>query len=134
MGMVEYVRAGSKARIMSGDTPAWITNSKRASYIKAVCLSAPPWVDKRVLRAIWETEMNGILHVLDHIIPVIHPRVCGLTVPWNLQIISWRVNATKGNKWVPEQRDLFLELELHPIAFPPPPNERITCCNSESSK
>lgn len=50
---------------------------------------------------------SGRLHVLDHIIPVTHPLVCGPTVPWNLRIVPWRVNASKGNRWNPNQLELF---------------------------
>lgn len=115
MGMIHYIRRGSKLRIMAGDCPAWITNSKRASYIMSVVLSAPLWVrfaDFKGLheRAIWMSAMTHRLRVLDHIIPLNHPRVCGLTVPWNLQVVDWRLNASKGNSWCPEQEDLFPEL------------------------
>jgi len=41
---------------------------------------------------------TGVPHVLDHIIPVDHPLVCGLTVPWNMQVIDAPLNAKKGNK------------------------------------
>lgn len=112
MGMVHYVRPGSKLRILAGDTPTWISNSRRAGYIRQVCLSAPLWVgfkDFALLRleALWATVMTGELHVLDHIIPLNHPRVCGLTVPWNLRVVHWRVNVSKGNDWCPEQGELW---------------------------
>jgi len=110
--MVHYVRPGSKLRILAGDTPTWITNNHRASYIRQVCLSAPLWVrfhDFAMLRleCLWATVMHGELYVLDHIVPLNHPRVCGLTVPWNLRVVHWRVNATKGNDWCPEQGELW---------------------------
>ena len=50
---------------------------------------------------------TGIPHHLDHIIPLTHPRVCGLTVPWNLRIIPSGANCSKGNRWCPEQEELF---------------------------
>lgn len=112
MGMIDYARRKSRAALMRGETPAWIANSKRAGYITQVVLSTPDWVDRAALRALSKvaaerTSQTGVLHVLDHIVPMNHPRVCGLTVPWNLQVITWRANASKSNRWVPEQMNLF---------------------------
>lgn len=110
--MVHYVRLESRKRLLAGDMPAWIANSPRRDYIASVVRSAPPWVDRRALyelsgRAATLTARTGELHVLDHVIPLNHPRVCGLTVPWNLRVIHWRANLSKGNSWCPEQADLF---------------------------
>lgn len=111
MSMVDYV-GRSRVRLVAGDMPAWISNSRRERYIAQVVLSAPPWVDRWELYALKHTAaaltiMTGELHVLDHIVPLNHPQVCGLTVPWNLRIVRWRVNASKGAKWNPDQLELF---------------------------
>jgi hypothetical protein len=112
MCVLDYVRPASKVRIMAGDVPPWVKNNKRASYIRQACLSAPLWArqsDFKYLRELvmWHSEMTGVKHVIDHVIPLNHPRVSGLTVPWNLQVIPWRVNAVKGGTWCPEQEELF---------------------------
>ena len=113
MGWVHYVgRSPSRVRLLKGDVPAWIKNSKRCKYISAVLLSTPPWVTTRELRAlheraVWMSEMTGIPHVLDHIVPLTHPRVCGLTVPWNIEVVPHKVNQAKSNNWCPEQEELF---------------------------
>lgn len=113
MGFVHYVpKAPSRALLLAGVTPAWIANSKRGAYIAQIVLSAPPWVSRKALMALhaeaaFLTKTTGTLHVLDHIVPVSHPRVCGLTVPWNLRVVPWRVNASKSNRWNPEQGELF---------------------------
>lgn len=100
--MVDYV-GRSRKRVLAGDIPRWITNRGRTRYIAAVVLSAPPWVDRWELYALKHmaaaiTVFTGKLHVLDHIVPLNHSEVCGLTVPWNLQIVPWQVNAAKSNR------------------------------------
>lgn len=112
MGMIDYVLRNTRRRLIEGEKVPWIENSKRGKYIRQVILSAPPWVDRKALRLLqaqarWETIMTGVLHVLDHDVPLNHPEVCGLTVPWNLKVVHWRVNASKGNNWNPHQLSLF---------------------------
>lgn len=112
MGMIDYYRPKSRARLVAGDTPAWVVNSPRRPYIEAVLLSMPPWVDIKALRGLQAaaralSTSSGVEHHLDHIVPLNHPYVCGLTVPWNLQIVPARVNMAKSNRWCPEQGELF---------------------------
>lgn len=110
--MIDFAvgHAPSRRALLRGEVPAWIRRSPRASYIKAVLLSTPPWVSSKALRALqararWETEMSGgrIVYHLDHIIPLTHPLVCGLTVPCNLQVAPDKSNLSKGNTWMPDQ-------------------------------
>jgi hypothetical protein len=44
-----------------------------------------------------------IPHHVDHIHPVNHPNLCGLTVSANLQIIPASQNCQKGNKLLPDE-------------------------------
>jgi hypothetical protein len=112
MGMIHYIRMKSRERLIAGDVPAWIANSPRRRYIAQVVLSAPPWVDRAALRLIQYraqclTELTGIPHQVDHIVPLNHSLVCGLTVPWNLEVVPALVNGAKSNRWLPDQLDLF---------------------------
>lgn len=68
--------------------------------------ATPPWLSKKHITEIqefykiakelrWLSEEN--LHV-DHIVPLNGKDVCGLHVPWNLQILPARQNIAKGNR------------------------------------
>lgn len=110
--MIDFVRPGSRARILAGDVPIWISNNARASYIASVCVSAPPWVRRADFAALMAErdrlrDATGERYTLDHIVPINHPMVCGLTVPWNLRAVHWRVNAAKSNRFTPDQLELF---------------------------
>lgn len=68
----------------------------------------PPWLTPEMLFAIQQfyeaaaiaTRMHGVKYVVDHIVPLQGENVCGLHVPWNLQVISNAENVRKGNRFV----------------------------------
>ncbi len=72
-------------------TPPWLS-SAQIGRIEAIYLGAD------------ETE-----HV-DHIVPLKNDLVCGLHVPWNLQVMGAKANMSKSNKWWPDHPLTQLEL------------------------
>lgn len=80
-------------------TPKWLSRCDR------ILINTYYWQAKKL------TGVTGKLWVVDHIVPKIHPLVCGLHVPWNLQVITAVENTRKGNNWWPDmwapQQDLF---------------------------
>ena len=80
-------------------------NAYRAARKAALIQAMPPWVDRVALAAIYAnavrlSEQTMTAHEVDHIIPLRHPLVCGLHVPWNLQILGWVENRAQGNRCV----------------------------------
>ncbi|MDQ5980963.1 MAG: hypothetical protein QG602_3941 [Verrucomicrobiota bacterium] len=47
-----------------------------------------------------EADEKGAGYVLDHIVPLRHPEVCGLHVPWNLRVVKRETNLKKGNRFI----------------------------------
>lgn len=77
---------------------------KREEKIKN---ATPSWLTKEMLLQIEEiykqrleiSNKTGIEHHVDHIVPLQGENVCGLHVPWNLQIITAEENLRKSNKY-----------------------------------
>lgn len=82
---------------MSGGAEVWI------KYRRA----RPIWADRRALRAFWDesramTAATGVQHSVDHIVPLIHPLVCGLHCEANIRIVPLAENIAKSNNWWPD--------------------------------
>ena len=67
-------------------TPAWLTKEQR-NDIKQL------YIEARKL-----TKLTGDKYEVDHIVPLINDDVCGLHVPWNLQVLTKDQNLRKSNK------------------------------------
>lgn len=80
----------SRKRGLKQATPPWLTSEHwaqmNATYTEARRL----------------TEETGILHHVDHIVPLRGGTVCGLHVPWNLRAIPAQDNMKRQRVWVSE--------------------------------
>lgn len=62
--------------------------------------SIPPWASITDFLPICRKAIKaGPGYVLDHIVPLKHPLVCGLHVPWNLRVVLKRTNDKKGGRF-----------------------------------
>lgn len=91
-GIRSYHRPAFRARLLAGVIPLWLAKHDRKSYIIAAIISFPVWVNRSELCAIEKrakslTLQTGIQHHVDHDIPLVHPLVCGLSVPGNLRVL-----------------------------------------------
>ena len=81
-------------------------NAKANRYRAAKVRAVPEWLTEEDQKAIeveyalasWTSEVMGEPYHVDHIVPLQGKQVCGLHVPWNLQVIPARVNNAKGNR------------------------------------
>lgn len=76
-------------------------SNRRSAKIKAT----PPWLTESQLKEIedfyWLSldlrKVTGSVYHVDHIVPLQGKKVCGLHVPWNLQVLPADINLQKGN-------------------------------------
>jgi hypothetical protein len=79
-------------------------NAARRAQIK---LALPCWAEVDKILAIYTesvevSKQTGIMHHVDHIIPLVHHLVCGLHVHENLQILVGTENMSKSNIYIIE--------------------------------
>ena len=83
------------------------TKNRRRKHRQA----SPPWLTRAqrgAMRSLYEmaitmTRITGVQHVVDHIVPLRGTDVCGLHVPWNLQVITQEENLRKSNRLLEEE-------------------------------
>lgn len=86
----EYYKSlvNARRRRFRQATPRWLTAEHkleiRLKYRLAIELS----------------RRMGVPHVVDHVIPLQGETVCGLHVPWNMEVITQDENLQKSNKLV----------------------------------
>jgi hypothetical protein len=56
------------------------------------------WISRIYLEARKTTERTGVSTQVDHIVPIKGKGICGLHVPWNLQLVTRSYNCSKNNR------------------------------------
>ena len=79
---------------------------RRATKLQAT----PKWLTEEQNKAIQEVYtharecemLTGDEYHVDHIVPLQGENICGLHVPWNLQVLPSDLNQSKSNKYDPD--------------------------------
>ncbi len=74
----------NRANSIKRATPSWLTKDQREEMV-----DFKKWAHAK-------TIYTGVKHEVDHIIPLQGKVVCGLHVPWNLQILTQHENHVKA--------------------------------------
>lgn len=76
---------------------------------------ATPITREFYIEAALKTQMDGKKYEVDHIVPLIHPKICGLHNEFNLRVIPEEENRMKSNTfeiggkpWLPSHDYLFV--------------------------
>ena len=93
-------------RMVNVDRARAFTSAYRAKKLQAT----PLWLDDSQIEEIMDLHKaarmfqiyTGIDYQVDHIVPLQGDIVCGLHVPWNLQLLSSFENQSKGNRYWPD--------------------------------
>jgi hypothetical protein len=101
----EQLRAAGRAYIAANrEKAAAILARYRAAKLQAT----PSWASSDAIEAFYRearrlTKETGHKHHVDHIVPLVHPEVCGLHVESNLQVLTAAENQRKGNRSWPRE-------------------------------
>lgn len=82
------------------DVSGW-SSEKRKTALK---IATPGWADLAAIKVIYSeaqrlTLETGVLHEVDHVVPIQGLKVCGLHVESNLQILTKTDNLKKNSRF-----------------------------------
>lgn len=103
-------RAG--ARRWKRRNPA-VVNALNAKRIAAKLRAIPSWADLSRIEDFYRgarelTAQTGIVHHVDHVIPLVSPYVCGLHCEANLEVLTGPANQSKSNRQWPDMPEALL--------------------------
>jgi hypothetical protein len=96
------------------DKILYLKSKRRAKKLQAT----PNWLTVEHLKSIErfysiskEMELiSGVKYHVDHIVPLQGDIVCGLHVPWNLQVIEASENLSKNNKLLDQDQEFYHQI------------------------
>ena len=97
---VKLSRAVSKAKNIKS---VYARNNARTNLMRQ---ATPAWADVKAITSFYKTaelmRQQGQKVCVDHIVPLVSKRVCGLHVQHNLQVLSVSENSKKSNRFWPD--------------------------------
>lgn len=96
-------RSSSIQVMLEDQSEIWF--EKDARKRKALIQATPSWVDRDEIRRIYEEcdRLNqrypATGFVVHHIVPITHPKVCGLHIPENLKVVSKTMKKGLGRRF-----------------------------------
>ena len=95
----------------------FIKRRKQEKLANRAATEADKQAMKRMkLEAQIRTMDSGVKHEVDHVIPLIHPKVSGLSTKHNLQVLTKTANRRKGARFNQEQQS---KIQMKLIKKPP---------------
>jgi len=82
-----WLKVQKRRAIEDRATPKWLSEEQKEQM---------QWLKRQAL--FLEQEAPDIGWHVDHIVPLISEHVCGLNVPWNLQVLPATLNLSKSNR------------------------------------
>lgn len=81
--------------------------AKKIRYYNKQSKATPPWLTQQQVNQMKEKywlakdlkAVSGQEYHVDHIVPINGKNICGLHVPWNLQVLPSDLNLSKGNSF-----------------------------------
>jgi uncharacterized protein (DUF924 family) len=97
----EKIRVARKAYALKNSAVLSAAKANRKKHVKK---ATPFWADMHLIKIkhkerVAMTNMTGLEHHVDHIVPLQGENVCGLHIASNMRVILARDNISKRNKW-----------------------------------
>lgn len=98
----DRIKAAQKVWRDSNLQSRLVRNAKRRAAKLQATLPLTPDQEEQIKDFYWLAKdlssVTGEAYHVDHIVPLQGKTVCGLHVPWNLQVLPADINLSKGNK------------------------------------